>query len=75
MMKEDLERDIRKRPFRPFEVELADGKKFRFESSEGFFVSRSAIHTLDNEGEVLLISLGLISTVRVQDEGQAWKTV
>ncbi len=67
MRKDDLERTVRQRPFQPFEVQLVDGRRFQFNSPEEFIVSRSAIHTLDKSGDVLLINLTLISTVVVHD--------
>jgi len=65
--KEEFDPIARQRPFQPFEVRLVDGRKFRFRSPEQFIVSRSAIHTLDGQGNGLLINLALISTVRVLD--------
>lgn len=65
MRKEELDTIARKRPFQPFEVRLVDGRKYRFRSPEQFIVSRSAIHTLDENGDGLLISLDLIATIRM----------
>ena len=65
MRKEELDTIARQRPFRPFEVRLIDGRKFRFYSPEQFIVSRSAIYTLDKNGDGLLISLDLIATIRM----------
>lgn len=66
MRKEELDKVARQRPFQPFEVRLVDGRVFRFSSPEQFIVSRSAIHTLDEAGDGLLINLALIATLRVR---------
>jgi hypothetical protein len=64
--KEELDKIAGARPFKPFEVRLVDGRTFRFNTPEGFVISRSALTTLDKEGELLLISLPLIATVNVR---------
>jgi len=66
MRKEELDQVARQRPFEPIEVRLVDGLVFRFDSPEQFIVSRSAIHTLDAQGDGLLINLGLIATVKLR---------
>lgn len=66
MRKEELDHVARRRPFEPIEMRLVDGRIFRFDSPEQFIVSRSAIYTLDDEGDGLLISLGLIATVKMR---------
>jgi len=66
MRKEELDQVVRKRPFDPIEVRLVDGRVFRFDSPEQFIVSRSAIHTLDEEEDGLLTSPGLIATIKLR---------
>ncbi|MBI2901656.1 MAG: hypothetical protein HYY17_15845 [Planctomycetes bacterium] len=65
MRKEEFDKIARQQPFQPFEVRLVDGRIFRFKSSEQFIVTRSAIITVDEEADGLLINLGLIATIRV----------
>lgn len=65
--KEEIDKIAGQRPFQSFEVRLVDGRIFRFDSPERFIVSRSAIHTLDEKGDGLLISLALISTVHLSN--------
>jgi hypothetical protein len=73
---EEIEKIARQKPFRPFVVEMIDGTRYRFKSPENFFVSRSAIHTLDRDKNPLLISLVMIAAVRVEPQGdqgpEAW---
>ena len=73
MRREELDKIARQRPFQPFEVRLVDGRTFRFNSSEEFLVSRSAIVTLDKEGDTLLINLGLIATIQIRNGKRAHK--
>lgn len=65
MTKEEVDHIARKKPFEPFEVRLVDGERWTFRSPEQFIVSRSAIHTLDKNGDGYLISLPLISRIRI----------
>jgi hypothetical protein len=64
MRKEDVEKLLRERPFKPFEVRMIDGHRFRFHSPEQILVSNGAIWTLDGKGDVMVISLGLIAALR-----------
>ncbi len=65
MSKEEVDEIARKKPFRPFEVRLVDGERWVFRSPEQFIVSRTAIHTLDRKGNGHLLSLPLISKIRI----------
>jgi hypothetical protein len=62
--KEEIDQFARQRPFQPFTIRLVDGQVFRFDSPEKFFVSRSAIHTLDEKGDGLIINLMMIATIK-----------
>lgn len=64
MRQADFERIARDKPFRPFEVQLVDGRKYQFKSPEEFVVGKSVILTIDKKGLPLLINLGLVSTVQ-----------
>lgn len=75
MRREELDKLARQRPFQPFEVRLVDGRTFRFKSSEEFLVSRSAIVTLDKEGDTLLINLGLIATIQIRNGRRTHKSL
>ena len=65
MTKDEVDQIARKKPFEPFEVRLVDGERWTFRSPEQFIVSRSAIHTLDRHGDGHLLSLPLISKIRI----------
>jgi len=62
--KEDVDEFAARRPFKPFEVRLVDGQRFRFTKVEQFIVGRSIIAALSRDGNVIHISIALISTVR-----------
>jgi hypothetical protein len=62
MTKGEVDQIARKKPF---EVRLVDGERWTFRSPEQFIVSRSAIHTLDRKGDGHLLSLPLISKIRI----------
>lgn len=64
MRKADIDSWARRRPFLPFEVQLVDGQRFRFQSPEQLIVDRTAIFTLDEKGDGMFISLDMIATVR-----------
>lgn len=64
MRKEDIDDYARRRPFEPFEIRLVDGQRFRFTKLEQFVVGRTAIGALTRKGTIVLVNLGLISTVR-----------
>ena len=53
-----------RRPFQPFEIRLVDGQRFRFTRIEQFLVGRTALGALTPSGDILLINMGLISTIR-----------
>ena len=74
MRREELDKIARQRPFQAFEVRLVDGRVFRFKSPEEFLVSRSAIVTLDEEGDTLLINLGLIATIQIRNGRRTHKS-
>lgn len=61
--KEDIDEFAAQRPFRPFEVHLVDGKRYRFSKIEQFLVGRTTLAALDRKGHLRLISLGLITEV------------
>ena len=63
MRKESVDKFATRRPFKPFEIRLIDGQRFRFTRLEQFIVSRNEVATLDRKGSLLLISLGLIATI------------
>ena len=63
MRKEDVDAFALRRPFLPFEVRLVDGQRFRFNRLEEFLVGRNTLVTLGRNGNVIHISLGLISTI------------
>lgn len=55
----------RQKPFKSFEVRLVDGRTFTFRTPEQFVVSLSAIHTLDEHGDGLLINLARIASIHL----------
>lgn len=61
MRKRDVDEYARARPFRPFEIRLADGQKYRFSRVEQFLVSQDHVLTLDRRART--ISIGLITTI------------
>ncbi len=64
MRKEDLEQFSRRRPFEPFLIRLVDGQIFQFNHPEELIIGRTAISTLDDEENFVLINLSLISTAK-----------
>jgi hypothetical protein len=63
MRKRDVDEYARARPFRPFEVRLTDGQKYRFNRLEQFLVSQDHILTRDRRARTVYISIGLITTI------------
>ena len=57
------------RPFKPFEVRLNDGQRFRFRKIEQFLVGRTMLVTLDRSGTAKFINLSLISTIGPLNRG------
>ena len=68
MTKEEFDRIARQRPFVPVEVRMVDGTRIIFRALEQFLVSRSAIFTLDPEGNALSYNLLLVRSVRHRPE-------
>ena len=64
MRKENVDPFTLQRPFEPFEIKLVDGQRFRFKRIEEFLVGRNVLVTTTRRGKVVMISLGLISTIR-----------
>ena len=62
MTKQDVDKYAAKRPFEPFEIQLVNGKRYRFRSVEELMVGRTTVVTMDR-GDVRLISIGLIVTI------------
>ena len=64
MTKKSVDAYVSRRPFRPFEVRMVDGQRFRFTSMEQFIVGRDDIAALNKAGVIVHFSIGLISTLR-----------
>jgi hypothetical protein len=62
--KDDVDQFAARRPFEPFEIRLVDGRGFRFTKVEQFIVGRTSVGALTRKGDILLINMGLISTIR-----------
>jgi len=63
MRKRDVDEYAAARPFRPFEIRLADGQRYRFDRLEQFLVSCDHVLTLDRQARPVYISIGLITTI------------
>ncbi len=63
MRKRDVDQYAGARPFRPFEIKLVDGQRFRFNRIEQFLVSQDHVLTLDRRAHPVYISIGLITTI------------
>jgi hypothetical protein len=63
MRKESVDQFASARPFKPFEIRLVDGHRFRFNRIEQFLVGRDHVITLNRRAETVFISIGLISTI------------
>ncbi len=64
MTKKSFDAYVSRRPFRPFEVRMVDGQRFRFTSIEQFIVGRDDIAALTRKGDIVHFSIGLITTIR-----------
>jgi len=53
-----------RRPFRPLEVRMVDGQRFRLTRLGRFIVSRDDIATLTKSGTITYFSIGLIAAIR-----------
>jgi len=62
MTKQDVDKFAMKRPFEPFEIQLVNGKRYRFKSVEEVMVGRTTLVTMDR-GDIQHISIGLIATI------------
>ena len=62
MLKEDLDRYVSERPFKPFEIRMVDGQRLRIDRVEQLLVGRTTVATL-RRGDIVHISIGLISTI------------
>ena len=63
MRKADIDQLAHRRPFEPFEIRLVDGRRFLFTRVEQFIVGRTALVALTKKGDIVLINMGLISTI------------
>ena len=63
MRKEDIDRFAQVRPFKPFEIRLNDGQRFRFRRIEQFIVGRTTLVTANRSGDIKFINMSLISTI------------
>ncbi len=63
MRKEDLDKFALARPFKPFEIRLNDGQRFRFRKIEQFIVGRTTVVTANRSGDFKFINMSLISTI------------
>jgi len=63
MRKKDVDQYATARPFKPFEIRLVDGQRFRFKRIEQFLVSQDHVLTLDRRAYPVYISIGLITTI------------
>jgi hypothetical protein len=64
MTKKSVDAFVSPKPFAPFEARMVDGQRFRFRNIEEFIVGRDDIAALRRNGTIMLISIGLISTLR-----------
>ena len=63
MTKAEVDLYARARPFKPFEIRLVDGQRYRFSRMEQFLVSQHHVLTLDRRARTVYISIGLITTI------------
>lgn len=63
MRKRDVDQYASARPFKPFEIRLVDGQRYRFNRMEQFLVSQDHVLTLDHRARPVTISIGLITTI------------
>ena len=63
MRKKEVDLYASARPFKPFEVRLVDGQRFRFDRIEQFLVAQHHILTLDRKADAVYISIALITTI------------
>ena len=61
--KEYVDQFTLRRPFEPFEINPVEGQHVRFKRIEEFLVGRNEVVTTTRRGQVIMISLGLISTI------------
>ena len=64
MTRKSVDAIVSRRPFRPVEVRMVDGQRFRLSSVEQFIVGRDDIAALTRTGTIVHYSLGLIVTIR-----------
>lgn len=64
MRKAGLDQVFGIRPFRPVEIRLVDGRRFRFTSPQQVVIGNSAVLTLDRKGDTEIISRILIVSAR-----------
>ena len=64
MTRKSVDAYVSRRPFKPFEIRMADGQRFRFNSIGQFIVGRDDIAALTKAGVILHFSIGLIRTLR-----------
>ena len=63
MRKNEVDKFAFQRPFKPFEVRMADGHRYRFTKLEQFVVTNNAILTVDRRGDPLFLSVGMITAI------------
>ena len=63
MRKKDVDPYASARPFKPFEIRLVDGQRYRFQKMKQFLVSQDHVLTLDRRARPVYISIGLITTI------------
>jgi hypothetical protein len=68
----EVQKVATKKPFRPFVVEMVDGHSHPFNSPEGFVITPSAIYTADQNHDLLILSMDMISRIIVREpQGEA----
>jgi len=63
MRKADVDEYAALRPFKPFEVRMVDGRRYRFNRIEQFLVAREHLVTLDRRARTIFLSIGLIVSI------------
>lgn len=64
MTRKSVDAIVSRRPFRPVEVRMVDGQRFRLTRVEQFIVGRDDLASLTRSGTIVHFSLGLIVAIR-----------
>jgi len=69
MRRDEVEKIVQERPFRPFEIRLVDGERWNFSSPEQYVLTKGTIKAQDRKGWTHYLDLNLILKITIMNDG------